>query len=195
MKTILVPFKSLFTRRPHRNASFHFVTCDFYSFIMKVGVVGHCLINTNWMLCLHSRSNKIPCSERVFFKIHMKSPPLRALESCIYIYQNVLVPSRASYLRFLYWLAQSRPQKDARAGDRPGWTLHSREEAPPWFWFRSKTAWGRHSHNWFLVRWSCWPRHHPSSSALSAAAHLKRGNVMYDLTVSLAVGTIIISIL
>lgn len=85
MKTILVPFKSLFTRTPHRNASFHFVTCDFYSFITKVGVVGHCLINTNWMLCLHSRSNKIPCSERVFFKIHMKSPPLRALESCIYI--------------------------------------------------------------------------------------------------------------
>lgn len=103
MKTILVPFKSPFTPRPHQNASFHFVNCDFYSFITKVGVVGHCLINTNWMLCLHSRSNKIPCSERVFFKIHMKSPPLRALESCIYTRMSLFPPRPLTFVFCIGW--------------------------------------------------------------------------------------------
>lgn len=88
-------------------------------------------------------------------------------------YQTI-VPSWASYLRFPCWRAQSRPQKDARAGGRPGWTRHSREEAPRWFWFPSKMAWEHHCHSWSSVHWLCWPGHRPSSSVLSAAAHLNQ---------------------
>lgn len=84
-----MPFKSPFMQRPHRNVSFHSGNCDFCNFITcllfsKVGILGHCLINTNWILCFNSSSTKVPHSEKVFFKICIKSSPLRTLESCRY---------------------------------------------------------------------------------------------------------------
>lgn len=81
-------------------------------------------------------------------------------------------PLWGPYLHFLCWLGPSPPQKDATVADRPGWTRRSRAEAPRWSSFRSGKAWVHHFHNWFLARWSCWPRRHQSSFVLSEAAHL-----------------------
>lgn len=115
--------------------------------------------------------------ESIKKKIHIESHPLGMWER-LHMYQTTVVPSWAFYLRFPCWRAQSQPRKDARAGGRPGWTRHSREEAPRWFWFRSKMAWEHHCRSWSSVHWLCWPRHRPSSSVLSAAAHLNQTKAM-----------------
>ena len=52
--------------------------------------------------------------------------------------------------------------------------LYFHWEPPRWFWFRSKTAWEHHCRSWSSAHWLCWPRHRPSSFALSAAAHLNQ---------------------